>query len=103
MQEVTSKDAMGLTTTGRCSTVEEILKAVELRMKTSLHRENIPQRYRSYMYSGNAIVSTTIRALRASRLRSRKAMASGCANLIVAQKICGCEDIPRMFETVGAL
>ena len=36
------------------------------------------------MYSSNAIVSTTIQAFGASRLRSRKAMASGCANLIIA-------------------
>jgi len=63
----------------------KILKTVELRMKTSLHCENIPQRYRGYMCSGNAIVSTTIRALGASRLRSCKVMASGCANLVIAR------------------
>ena len=85
MQEVTPKDAMDLTTGKMQDSKREILKIVELRMKTSLHCENISQRYRGYMRSDNAIVSTTTRALGASRLRSRKAMASGCANLIIAR------------------
>ena len=37
------------------------------------------------MCSANAIVSTTIRGLGALCLRSREAMASGCANLIIAR------------------
>jgi hypothetical protein len=37
------------------------------------------------MCSANAIVSTTIRAFGALCLRSREAMASGCANLIIAR------------------